>query len=143
MNTILFILLAGTLAEIKEIAAILGTVLIAYMTFKQHLMAAKQKTMEAEQKEIAVKVDGMTSKLVVAEKDASSARGELKGMESAKGDAASVLQTAKDAAMTVIKDAKDAAITVMQDSKTGVQEVKIVGQEKPVDVKDVDKPEKG
>ena len=62
--------------DIKDILAILTPValaLIAYFQFK-----AGQK-----QKEIGLKVDGMTSKLVEAEKGKSSAEGELKGLAAA------------------------------------------------------------
>lgn len=66
------------------------------------------------QDKIAVKVDGMTSKLVDAEKGKSNAEGQLTGMAQEK-------QSAIDAAKVVVVP--------------GVQEVKIVEQAKPIDVK--------
>lgn len=69
--------------DIKDILTIVTTAVtpialawIAYMQIK-----AGQK-----QKEIGVKVDGMTSKLVEAEKGKADAEGQLKGMAAAKAE---------------------------------------------------------
>lgn len=113
-------------------------IVIALTPFGMAYLAYKQAKMNKKQDEIGVKVDGMTSKLVEAEKGKSAAEGQLAGMATAKGDAETVIKDAKEAAMTVIKDAKDAAIVVIKDSKAGVQDVKIVEQVKPIDVKNVD-----
>lgn len=65
--------------DLKDILTIITPPILAYITYKQIKMSAKQK-------EIAVKVDGMTSKLVEAEKGKSDAEGQLKGRDDAKAE---------------------------------------------------------
>lgn len=97
-----------TLDTIKDII-ILGItpIVISFIAYKQIKLNHKQT-------KIAEKVDGMTSALVVAEKGKSHAEGQLTEIDKAK-------QEAIDTGKTVIA--------------TGVQEVKIVEQAKPLDVK--------
>lgn len=74
-------------------------------------IALKQTQLHNKQKVIGVQIDGMKSELVEAVKGRAAAEGEIVGMAKAKEEAAVVIKTA------------------------GVQEVKIVEQAKPIDVK--------
>lgn len=65
--------------DLKDILALLTPVILAIIAYLQ--VKASQK-----QKEIGVKVDGMTSKLVEAEKGKSAAEGELKGLAAGKAE---------------------------------------------------------
>lgn len=91
---------------IKDIVVILTPVALAIIAYKQSQMSNKQKT-------IGVQIDGMKTELVEAVKGRAEAEGQLTGMAKAKEEAAVVATT----------------------TKTEVQEVKIVEQAKPIDVK--------
>lgn len=91
-----------TLETIKDILVLAVTpIALGYMVYKQAI--------------IGKKVDGMTSKLVDAEKGKSNAEGQLAGMEKVKQE--------------VIVAAK-----VIADAPIVIQPVEVVGQAKPVEV---------
>lgn len=70
---------SNLLKDIKDIMTILTPIAIAWIGYLQIKTNKKQN-------EIGVKVDGMTSKLVEAEKGKSDAEGQLKGMAQAKAE---------------------------------------------------------
>lgn len=70
---------SNLMKDLKDILTLLTPVAIAWIAYLQIKISAKQK-------EIGVKVDGMTSKLVEAEKGKSDAEGQLKGRADAKAE---------------------------------------------------------
>lgn len=96
-----------TVEAIRDIVSILTPVAIAFIAYKQVQLNNKQKV-------IGTQIDGMKSELVDAVAGRNKAEGQLEGMDKAK-------QEVIDAAKVVVVP--------------GVQEVKIVEQSKPVDVK--------
>lgn len=122
--------MASTGEVIRDIVIALTPFGMAYLAFKQSQIANRQKVIHGQ-------IDGMKTELVEAVKGRGEAEGKIQGIEQAKGDAATVIKDAKSTAETLIKDAKDAAAT-LKDAASTVQEVKIVEQAKPIDVKNVD-----
>lgn len=72
--------------DVKDILALLTPVATAYIIYMQIKAGQKTKSIQETQKEIEKKVDGMTSKLVEAEKGKADAVGQLKGLAQAKAD---------------------------------------------------------
>lgn len=72
--------------DLKDILALLTPVALAIIAYLQVKASQKTKEIQEKQKEIGIKVDGMTEKLVTAEKGKSDAEGQLKGMAAAKAE---------------------------------------------------------
>lgn len=99
------------ISTIKDIIVILAPIALAWIGYKQSKMASKQNKMDEKQTIINTQIDGMKTELVAAVKGRGEAEGELTGIAKAKEEAAVIIKT------------------------SDVQEVKIVEQSKPIDVK--------